>query len=128
MKIITKNKFVKVAPDKLRILAGLMKGKNIEQAIANLKNCQRAAHVPLVMTLMQVQGQIKDKDLEVEDFKIVAVQINEGPKLKRRRIVHQGRSTAILKRMSHIILELSDGKDDIKKLPVAKPKATKGSK
>jgi large subunit ribosomal protein L22 len=103
---------VRTAPDKIRNLAGLLKDKTIESAISQLSFSGREARKPLILVLKQARAQIKDKNLEPKDFFVKGLQVNEGPKLKRRRILHQGRSTMVLKRMAHIAIVLDDGKQE----------------
>jgi len=121
MIITSSSRFVRTAPDKIRNLSGLLKNKSIESAIAQLTFSNREARKPLILVLKQAKAQIKDKDLEIDGFLIKSIQVNEGPKLKRRRILHQGRSTTILKRMSHIKIMLDDGKNN-KDMKISKEK------
>lgn len=107
MEIKTTAKFIRTAPDKIRILSNLVKGKTIEQALIQLQFSGRAAAKPLILVLKQAKDQAKDKNIK-GDLVVKTMQVNEGPKLKRRRILHQGRATAILKRMSHITIVLSE--------------------
>ncbi len=130
MQIKSQAKFTRTAPDKIRILSSLVKGKDIDKAITQLMFSGRAAAKPLILVLKQAKNQAKDKDLK-GDLKVVSVQVDEGPKLKRRRIRQQGRATAILKRGSHITIILQDdrnSKHEINKLkqesnmPIQNPK------
>jgi len=112
MEITSKAKFVRISPDKIRNLSGLIKGKAIDEGINQLSFSDRDAKKPLILVLKQLKDQIKTKNKEIGDFKIKSVQVDEGPKLKRRRILHQGRATQILKRMSHIKIVIDDGKKE----------------
>lgn len=108
-------RFVKTAPDKIRILAGLVKGKTLDKALDQLQFAGKYAAKPLSLVLRQLKAQIKDLNLLEDDFRVTEVRVDEGPKLKRRRIRHQGRSTAILKRMSHITVIMKEQKVIVKK-------------
>jgi len=108
MEIIAKKRFARTAPDKLRLFCAMLKGQNVENALSQLKYSNKYAAKPLINVLKQAQDQAKTKSAEMENLVIKIVKIDEGPKLKRRRIVSQGRATAILKRMSHITIILSD--------------------
>lgn len=99
-------RFVKTAPDKVRILAGLVKGKTVQKGLDQLQFAGKYAALPLGLVLKQLKAQLKDLNLVEDEFKVSEVRVDEGPKLKRRRIRHQGRSTAILKRMCHITIIL----------------------
>lgn len=102
MEIKTSSRFIRTAPDKIRLLAALVCGKKYEEAINQLLFTKKAATTPLIFTLKQAKDQAKAKGFSEQDITIKSVIVNEGPKLKRRRIRHQGRSSMILKRMSHI--------------------------
>ena len=111
MNIIAKEKFTRTAPDKIRILTNFIKGKDAEWAIDQLTYSGKMAAKPLILALKQAKDQIKDKSNgDIEKFLIKEVRIDEGPKLKRRRIKHKGMSTAILKRGSHVTVILTDEK------------------
>jgi large subunit ribosomal protein L22 len=115
MEIISKRRFVRNAPDKIRLFSKMLHKKTIEEAIDQLRNSHKSAAEPLILVLKQAQDQIKTRDAKTEEFKIAQINIDEGPKLKRRRFLHQGRATMILKRMSHITIVLTDdGKSKIK--------------
>ena len=108
MEINVSSRFVKSAPDKLRIFSSMLKRKTIDQAINQLENSSQYASNRLVLILKQAKNQIKNKNVSSDIFSLKEIRINEGPKLKRRRLRHQGRATAILKRMSHVTLVLTD--------------------
>lgn len=108
IEIISRRRFVKNAPDKIRLAGGLIKNKNLDQAMDALKFSNLAAAKPLLLTLKQALSQAKDKDISTENLSVKIIKVDEGPKLKRRRIIHQGRSTAILKRMAHITIVLQE--------------------
>lgn len=119
MEITAKAKFIRIAPDKIRILSNLVKGKSLEQALTQLAFSPRAAAKPIILVLKQAKDQAKDKNIQGE-MTIKTFQVNEGPKLKRRRIREQMRSTAILKRGSHITITLTD--DGNQKSKIRNPK------
>jgi ribosomal protein L22 len=58
----------------------------------------------------------KESDLEPNKLYIKEVCCNEGPRLKRRRFESKGVSRQITKRMSHLVLTISDvAEEKIKK-------------
>jgi len=110
MEFVSRARFIKNTPDKLRILTYMLKGKTINSAISALKFSGKIAARPLILVLKQAKSQARDLNLNEEDLRVKSVAINEGPKLKRKRICHQGRATAILKRSAHINVFLTDAK------------------
>lgn len=134
MNFTSKQKFAKIAPDKIRILSSMIKDQKADWALSQLEFSGKIGAKPLMLAIKQAMDQIKDKGLNLEDFHIATTQVDEGPKLKRRRILHQGRSSMILKRMSHVTVILTDElttklKKEAKKAKASKEVvATKGSK
>lgn len=122
MEIKAKARFIKTAPDKIRILAEVLKKRKIDEALAQLTVVNKVGAKSLSLVLKQAKGQIKDKNKEVEDFHIKSLQVDEGPKLKRRRIVHKGRATMVLKRMSHVVITLADNENPKSEISNAKQK------
>lgn len=119
--IVSKRRFVKVTPDKMRLAAGLIKGKKINDALSVISFSNLAAAKPLELTLKTALSTAKDKDLPEDNLVVLKVFVDEGPKLKRRRIIHQGKATAILKRMSHITVVLKNTSE------ISKVRSTHGS-
>ena len=119
-------RFVRTAPDKIRLLAGLVKGKTLSKSLEQLQFAGKYAAKPLSLVLKQLKAQLKDQNLVEEDFKVAEIRVDEGPKLKRRRLRHQGRATAILKRLSHITIILTDKgstKPEVKAVKAKKEKS-----
>ncbi|AKM82690.1 TPA: 50S ribosomal protein L22 [Candidatus Berkelbacteria bacterium] len=129
MNFISKQRFSKIAPDKIRILSSMIKGQKVDWALAQLEFSGKIGSKSLINAIKQAMDQVKVKGLNIDDFRISTTQVDEGPKLKRRRIRHQGRSTMILKRMSHVAVILTDEiKPKAKKETTKEVVATKGSK
>lgn len=110
MNFTAKAKFIKIAPDKIRVLSSMIKGQKTDWALDQLVYAGIVGAKPLINALKQAIDQVKSKNLNPDDFHIFTTKVDEGPKLKRRRILHQGRSSMILKRMSHVTIELTDDK------------------
>lgn len=122
--ILSKRRFVKTTPDKIRLISHNIKGRSPTQALAILDFSGKAAAKPLKLAIKSALAIAKDKNLNENDLIIKNILVNEGPKLKRRRIIQQGRATAILKRMSHITVVLTDEKSKVKN-PKSKRKPSK---
>ena len=116
MDVISRARFVRTTPDKLRILVSMLKSKTVNKAIDQLRFSPKDASKYIILVLKQIKAQAKDLNLNEEALTVKNILIDEGPKLKRRRICHQGRSTMILKRMSHITVIAND--DTVKKTTV----------
>jgi len=117
MEITVTKKFIHTTPDKIRLIINLIKGWKANEAISQLRYLNKAAALPVIEIIKSGISAAKNKDLDLESLKIEMVKCDEGPRLKRRRVIHKGRATAINKRMSHITLILKDEERNNKKNP-----------
>ncbi len=101
------SRFIRVSPRKARLVANLIRGKNIEEALGILALTQKKASPILRKTVLSATANVRDKDdadrmkTDTEIF-IKEIRIDEGPTLKRIRPRAQGRAFRINKRTSHI--------------------------
>ena len=107
--MLARARFVRTPPDKIRLVSSLIIGKEISKAIDILNFTEKAAAKPLILVLKSAQA--RGKDSGKENLIIKAIAVDEGPKLKRRRIIHRGRATSILKRRSHITVVLTENRN-----------------
>ena len=111
MKIKVQKKFIRTSPDKVRLIVKLISGQNLNKAMTQLKFVTKSASRSVLELLKSAEAAAKDKDLNAEDLTIKTIICEEGPRLKRRRIIHRGRATTINKRMSHITLVVTGRKE-----------------
>ncbi len=98
---------------KVRQVADLVRGKNVEEALDMLKFVRRAAAVPMSKTIRSAMHNMVNKKggtVEAETMTIKAIQVDEGKTLYRIRPRAQGRAFRIRKRSSHIkvVVTLAD--------------------
>lgn len=111
--IVSIKRYARSTPDKVRLAGALAKGKKVNLAISILEYSNLLAAKQIILPLKSAIAIAKDKDAVMDNLYVKNIIVNEGPKLKRRRILHQGKATSILKRMSHITVILSDNTNKI---------------
>jgi large subunit ribosomal protein L22 len=102
---------------KVRLVADLVRGQNVEQALEVLKFTSRAAAVPMSKTIKSAMHNMVNKKggaVDAEDIMVKAILVDEGRTLYRIRPRAQGRAFRIRKRSSHIkvIVSLEEEKDE----------------
>lgn len=102
MKAIATQKFVRISPRKIRVVADMVKNLSPQDAIENLSLVRKKASEPLAKTIRSAVSNAEKKGANPSELKINEIQITEGPRLKRGLPVSRGRYHPILKRMSHI--------------------------
>ena len=90
---------------KVRQVADLVRGKNVEEALEMLKFVNRVAAAPMSKTIKSAMHNMVNKKggtVDAEDMVIKSIQVDEGRTLYRLRPRAQGRAYRIRKRSSHI--------------------------
>jgi large subunit ribosomal protein L22 len=102
-------KYVRISPTKVRKVARAIKGKPVEDAL-NLLNYmpQRSAKILVKVIRSAVANADQNPDVDVDSLSISSIAVDQGPSLKRFRPRAMGRATRILKRTSHITIELAE--------------------
>lgn len=127
MKSIAKLRYLRIAPRKVRLVADLVRGKNVEDATAMLRFTVKNSSVPLLNILQSAVASAKNNfQLEESDLYISKITVDEGPKLKRWRARARGVAYEIQKKTSHITIEL-DSRGTTKPKKVKKQKAAVAS-
>lgn len=102
-------RYIRISPRKVRLVADLIRGKDVAEAIAILRHTPRAAS-PVLEKLLNsaVANAEHNYKMDVNKLYISEIYADEGPRLKRYQPRAQGRAFPILKRTSHITLVVSE--------------------
>ena len=100
-------KYVRISPSKVRIVIDLIRGKNVDEALAILQYTPKAAS-PLVMKVLNsaIANAVNNQELNRENLYVAEVYANPGPTLKRYVARSRGSASPMLKRTSHISVVL----------------------
>ncbi|WP_423997962.1 50S ribosomal protein L22 [Maribacter sp. IgM3_T14_3] len=98
------------SPRKMRLVADLIRGVKVEQALAilrfNPKEASRKLEKLLLSALANWQAKNEDASLEDADLIVAEIRVDGGAMLKRLRPAPQGRAHRIRKRSNHVTLVL----------------------
>ncbi|MBT8333053.1 MAG: 50S ribosomal protein L22 [Deltaproteobacteria bacterium] len=102
-------KYIRISPQKARIVADVVRGMNVDQAITTLKFMpKKGAGILRKVVESAVANAAQDDQLDVDNLFIKRIFIDGGPSLKRIRPRAMGRATRIIKRTSHITVILDE--------------------
>ena len=101
------SRFIRVSPRKARLVADLIRGKSVDEALGILALTPKKASPILRKTVLSAAANVRFADdgehnLENTGIFITEIRIDEGPTQKRIRPRAQGRAFRINKRTSHI--------------------------
>lgn len=109
MEVKAVSKYMRVSPQKVRILIGAVKGKPVEAGLNALKFMpQKAAKILEKTVRSAVANADQNPDIDVDALIIRNITADQGPTLKRFRARARGRGARILKRTTHITVILAD--------------------
>lgn len=105
MKAYGKN--IRISPKKLRVVAEVIRGQKVEEALKFLKFAPRKGADILYKIVYSAAKNAENNDAQkIQDLYIDTLVINKGIVYKRGNPVSRGRMHPILKRTSNIKLEL----------------------
>ncbi|MFZ5800133.1 MAG: 50S ribosomal protein L22 [Candidatus Omnitrophota bacterium] len=101
-----KGRFLKLTPNKVRQVLDLIRGKDASEGLAILSNLNKRPAVLVKKILNSAISNAKQKGIESEHLYVSKAVADNGPIWKRFRAASFGRASKILKRTSHISVEL----------------------
>lgn len=100
------------SPRKTRIMANVIRGKNVDYAMNVLKYSRRESAEKLLKLLKSAVAnwQVKNEGARLEDadLYVKTIMVDGGRMLKRIRTAPQGRANRIRKRSNHVTLIIAD--------------------
>ena len=102
-----------MAPRKLRLVADLIRGRAVDEALAMLAHTPRAGALPLAKLIKSARDNAEvnpnnaELGLDPDALVISRIAVDGGPTLWRWRPRAYGRASRIAKRSCHIDVELS---------------------
>lgn len=126
MEIKAKAKHVKISPRKARLVADIVRGAKIGNALDQLSFTNKKATKPIEKLVNSALANAENNyELDKDNLYIKSIMVNEGPTLHRWMPRARGRATPIRKRTSHIEIILGElvdsGDKSAKKQKIDKP-------
>jgi len=104
-------RWVRITPRKMRLVASLVRGKKVSEAVDALTYSLRRASTPVEKTVRSALANMMQRDeaakLDPSEVYIHEIRVDEGPTMKRWRPRAMGRAYRIMKRTSHLTVVLS---------------------
>ncbi len=105
--------YVRVSPQKARLVVDLIRGLPVEEALTTLKMTNKGIAPKVAKLLQSAVANAEDIGaVDVDDLKVSEAYVNEGPRLKRIRPAPMGRAYRYVHRLAHIVIRVSDGQND----------------
>ncbi len=117
-----------MAPRKISLVASLVRGRSVADALVILQHTPKHAAKPVAKAIASAQANATNNhNLDGKTLIVDRLEVTAGPRLKRYRAGAKGMAKPYQKRTSHIRVIVA-GTEKVRKAPAAKKSATKETK
>jgi large subunit ribosomal protein L22 len=118
-------KGVSISPRKVAVVAALVRGRTVEDAVTILEHTPRRAALAVKKVIQSAAANADhNHNLKPGTLNITEIRVSAGPRLKRYRPAAHGRALPFQRKTSHIFVEV-DGEQRVAKKPAKTEKEAK---
>jgi large subunit ribosomal protein L22 len=109
MQAEAKLRYARISAQKARLVADQIRGLKVELAL-NVLAFSPKKGATMIKKLLEsaIANAEHNEGADIDELKVSAIQVNEGPVMKRIRPRAKGRANRILKRTSHISVTVAE--------------------
>lgn len=109
MQSMAKHRYARISAQKGRLVADQIRGLAVEEAL-NVLVFSKKKGASLMKKVLDsaIANAEHNEGADIDELKVAAVCVDEGPTMKRIRARAKGRASRILKRTSHITVTVAD--------------------
>ncbi|MDH5547161.1 MAG: 50S ribosomal protein L22 [Gammaproteobacteria bacterium] len=109
MQVQAKLRYARISPQKTRLVADQIRGKDVEKALQFLTfSTKKASAIVKKVLESAIANAEHNEGADIDELKVKAITVDEGPVYKRIQARAKGRANRILKRTSHITVTVAD--------------------
>jgi large subunit ribosomal protein L22 len=111
MNASAKVRHIRISPRKLRVVANMVRGESLEDAMSTLALMPKKAARIIGKALVSATANAEDKsggDVDIDTLTVKTITVDGGPVVKRWMPRAQGRANRINHRTSHLTVVVSD--------------------
>jgi large subunit ribosomal protein L22 len=109
MQVAARLRHARISPQKCRLIADMVRGKPVGEALQTLQfTPKKAAGVVRKVLESAIANAEHNHGADIDELKVSAIMVDEAPTFKRFRARARGRGARILKRNSHITVQVAD--------------------
>jgi large subunit ribosomal protein L22 len=103
-------RYIRVSPQKARLVVDLIRGRNAGQALTILQTTNKriALSIEKVLRSAIANAQNRSNDVDVDKLVVSEAYVNEGPRSRRVRPAPMGRAYRYQRRVSHIAVTVAE--------------------
>jgi large subunit ribosomal protein L22 len=113
METYAKLRHAHISPQKVRLIADVVRGKRVGLALSQLRFMpKKGAELVLKVLESAVANAEHNHGADIDELKVAAIMVDTAPLMKRFAARAKGRGNRIVKRTSHITVRVSDGRKE----------------
>ncbi len=103
-------RYIRVSPQKARLVVDLIRGHNAGEAVTMLQTTNKRIAPTVVKVLKSAIDNAKNRfqDVDVDRLVVAEAYVNDGPRMKRIRPAPMGRAYRYQRRMAHIVIKVAE--------------------
>jgi large subunit ribosomal protein L22 len=102
------HRFARIAPRKARLIAALIRGRGVDDALTQLELSKKRAAYFFRGVLKSAIANAQEADADVRSLVVTESRVDEGPTMKRFQPKDRGRAHRIMKRSSHLVVAVDE--------------------
>ena len=109
-KIKAEARYIRVSPQKARLVIDLIRGLQVEKARNTLRTTNKRI-APTVVKVLEsaiANATNRNDELDVDRLFVSEAYVNEGPRMKRVRPAPMGRAYRYQRRLAHIVIKVTE--------------------
>ena len=112
MQVKAEARYVRISPQKARLVIDLIRGQRAGDAINILRSTNKKISPILEKVLRSAIANAENRhnDVDVDRLLVTEAYVNEGPRMKRVRPAPMGRAYRYQRRIAHVVVKVGDGK------------------
>ena len=103
-------RYLKASPQKVRLVADLIRRKKVDEALSILRFTKKhsAKDLEKLLSSAVANAENSEASVDTDDLVVSKIYVNEGPREKRVQPAPMGRAYRIQKRKAHVTVHVSD--------------------
>ena len=103
-------RYLKASPQKVRLVADMIRGKKVDEALSILRFLKKhsAKDIEKLLRSAVANAENTENGVDTDDLVVSKIYVNEGPREKRVQPAPMGRAYRIQKRKAHVTVHVSD--------------------
>ncbi|MEO0424345.1 MAG: 50S ribosomal protein L22 [Pseudomonadota bacterium] len=109
MEVSAKLRYARISPQKCRLVADMVRGKPVGQALQTLMfTPKKAAGIVRKVLESAIANAEHNHGADIDELRVASIMVDEAPRFRRYQARAKGRGTRIIKRNSHITIRVAD--------------------